>query len=192
MKTKIQNLPQSYRLKSGKLGFLRGRFKGKNKSTIQLYAWDFVGDCILENCPVFRYCEKQPNADSENQKCQIQLEYVRQTANIILNCFDLDEALAFMVGTHLIPLYSDLVFLKITRAGLRSPVTAGARGGVLMHPVIKELRETHRRIVAMWSEIGLNYKVVAEEMGKIKPDLKKGDRTLYSRMMASKNREKKK
>ena len=60
MKTQIKNLPQSYRNRSGKLGFLRGRREGPNDSRVQLYAWDFVRDCLDEACPVYDYCEKQP------------------------------------------------------------------------------------------------------------------------------------
>ena len=193
MKTRLKNLPGSYHMRSGKLGFLRGRMDGPDNSRVQVYAWDFVGDCLEDSCPVFRHCEKMPPPDAEHQKCSIQLEYVRQTANVILNCFEeMDDVVAFKVGAHLIPLYSDLVFLKLERAGLRRATLTSDRGVVTVHPIIKELRETHRRIVGMWGEIGLEYGPIAEELEKIKPDLKKGDRTLYKRMMASKAREKKK
>ena len=62
----------------------------------------------------------------------------------------------------------------------------------MMHPVIKELRETHKRIVSMWAEIGLDYNKVEDGIKRTEPDLKKGDRTLYRRLMASKLRERNK
>ena len=193
LKTRIQNLPQSYRNRSGSLGFLRGRREGPNDSRIQLYAWDFVGDCTREDWPVFRDCEKQPDPDSDtySPKCSIQLEYIRQTANIILNCYeDIDEVTAFKIGTHLIPLYSDLVLLKLTRSGLDHVVLTSNRGSISIHPVLKEIRETHRRILATWNELGLKSTTARKELENLEPDFKKGDSTLYSRMMASKNKEK--
>ena len=192
LRTRIYNLPQSYRNRSGHLGFLRGRRDGPNDSRIQLYAWDFVGNCSRERCPVFRYCEKQPDPDSgSHQKCPIQLEYIRQTANVILNCYeDIDEVTAFKIGTHLIPLYSDLVLLKLTRSGLDHVVLTSNRGSISIHPVLKEIRETHRRILATWNELGLKSTTARKELENLEPDFKKGDSTLYSRMMASKNKEK--
>jgi hypothetical protein len=183
----MRNLPTSFHLRSGKLGFLRGRRDGPDNTRIQLYSWDFVGDCTQEQCPVFRHCEKVPE---NGGKCPVQLEYIRQTANVILNCFeDMDDVVAFKVGAHLIPLYNDLIFLKLERAGLRRATLTGNRGNVSVHPVIKELRETHRRITSTWKEIGLDFGDVAQQLARVEPDLKRGDNTLYSRMMASKNKE---
>jgi hypothetical protein len=57
---------------------------------------------------------------------------------------------------------------------------------VKVHPIYKELRDTHRQILSAWRDIGLRGQPVygGEELAKEK-DLKKGDSTLYSRMMKS-------
>jgi len=185
--SQMSKLPASMRQRIGSHMVLpKGRRDLDPETRVTVYSWDAAVDCIREECPAHQYCHLVPDKKSGTQKCAVQVQYVRQCANAILNSYPkADEILLYKIGTHLIPLYGNLIRLKITELGVRRLSSFTNSGSVKIHPVYKELRETHRSILNTWKELGLGPPISDKEVVEEAGDMKKGDPSLYSRMMES-------
>ena len=189
--SRLNKLPASFRQNSGMNMILtKGKRDIDANTRVTIYSWDAAVNCLFEECPASAYCHLMPDRESStgHQKCVVQIQYTRQCANAVLNSFPkADEITLYQIGTHLIPLYSNLIRLKITELGVRRTTYVSNTGLVKMHPIYKELRDTHRSILNAWRDIGLrgSPQYAGDDLGEPKKDPKKGDASLYSRMMKS-------
>ena len=190
-------LPSTYRKNSGnKMSLGKGTLENGKK----LYAWDTVQNCLDNDCPAFQYCDfaisklsekrKSQLSDLEN-KCFAQVSYLRDVASLILSELpDIDQITLFKVGSHLMPLYSMWARLKIAELGVRNVVSTGPRGGFVVHPIYRELRDTVIKIEQMWKDTGLEAnRWKMEGLGGEGPpelQLQKGSSSYYERVMQSK------
>jgi len=195
------SLPASFKQNSGKRMSLT---KGNTSQGKQLYSWDMVQDCTDAECPAFQYCDfsitkvaehKDAGTKSRlgNGKCYTQLIYLRDVVTLILGELpDVDQITLFKVGSHLIPLYSMWARLKIAELGVTSVVHTTPRGGIGIHPIYRELRETAMRIEQMWEKTGLEsirWKMGNLDQGPGDLNMREGNNNFYDRVMNSRTKD---
>lgn len=142
-------------------GIMRIQTHEKLKKTYPV--WSATPNCILTQCPAYHAC---PYDKEAAQKCQLILKYLRTCELMVVDNFyeQLDESQLFRIGMHLMPLYKQLVRLKIVEMGVTTLEDIGLRGQIKIHPVLKEIRETLRAIDQQWTLLGLDEKLKAPEI----------------------------
>lgn len=159
--------------------------KGEVRKGVTLFAWDGVQDCNPERCPVLNKCTYQKEG-----KCQVQTQYLDNLYQAITTTYKyLDQVMLFKIGTQIIPLYAHLMKLKIVELSLTSPMTVTSKGGLVIHPVYKEIREVLKTIAVMWKDLDLTFETSLnpDPTGSATPaqgkrDFEKGDPTYVKRM----------
>jgi len=151
-------------------------------SDLQINIWDKVRRCKGKNCPLADVCPYE-HANKEDPTCSCLVERKYLTANIgpfmeLLTRVN-DQFLMQWIGMHLIPLYLDLVQLKMAKLALDKESDGGivytdGKGQIRIHPIFDEIRKTHKEIFNMWRTTGLQ-KIAADagffkDGGKIIPD----------------------
>lgn len=148
-------------LEKGKLGELHFR-KGKAGGH-DLISWDGVHPCRGEVCPIHRRCYCLGKNNPGVAKCAVQRDYIE---NLLTSLYAkhpiLDSVQAHRVGMHLIPLYSQLIRLKVVEMGVEDMVVETAKGGLSVHPVFKEIRDVMKAISATWKDMELEAPTVKE------------------------------
>ena len=125
-----------------------------DKGTIggrSIIAWDTIANCKLKECLVYDRCSYLKRG-----KCGVQVAYVTTLTSTIMNRYKyLDELSLFKIGTHIIPLYSQLCKMKILEMALEDVDIIDDKGRVLIHPVYKAIRETLTTITIMWRDLDM-------------------------------------
>jgi|GEM_PF-7071052 hypothetical protein len=124
--------------------------KGKAKdSDVNLVTWDAVPNCDPEECPIADNCPY-----NKSGKCTLRQNYQKHVVDTVLKSFDsVSEEQMLKIGMHLIPLYSQLIEMKIV--ALDAPKMVVNRGSLAPHPVFKEIRLIIREISACLRDIGV-------------------------------------
>jgi hypothetical protein len=150
----------------------KGKFGG-----IAVNIWDKVRDCTGEKCELFSSCPymqseaklKRIEAGDNLGVCRIEQKYLYAILKPyweLLNKVP-DEFVMQQVGMHLIPLYHDLVQLKMEKAKLKAITYADSKGTKRIHPVFDQLIKTHEAITRIWKNSGLLK--LAQEVGFMQP-----------------------
>lgn len=116
--------------------------KGSTRDGIPVVQWDAIQDCDGRRCNLGATC---PLMD-EGKKCGIRREYLDYVYRHLIGFVKPTAKMSlFKIGFHLIPLFSQLVSLKIANHG--RPVTyLTDKGSIQMNPLFREIRETIRAI----------------------------------------------
>ena len=144
---------------------------------LNINLWDKVRECIGTECALYTKC---PYFLTDNKKalaesgaplgnCRVEQKYLHQ---IFKPFFELirkvpDEFVVQTIGMHLVPLYHDLVQLKMLKASLKSIAYTDSKGTIRIHPVIDQLEKTHKTIMTVWRQS--NLQKVAEAVGFMSP-----------------------
>ena len=156
MANKRDLFSQDYMIRFGSLTVARGKEDG-----LYLYAWEAIPECTDKNCPLDKRC----SFTRRDGKCQVVAGIVRGALTSILSNYGpkLNNAVRNRIGTHLMPLYSDLARLLVYETSLTSPHFIDQAGNPKINPVYKEKREIARIIETMWKQLGLADMPVGEE-----------------------------
>lgn len=139
------------------LGIAKGQINGN-----RFPLWDSVPLCRKKECPLFEECQYHKDV---TKKCKLQVHYLRSALDITLSNLPSkspSEYTLSKVGLHLLPLYKQLITMKMLEHTLRSP-EVGEGGKVKIHPVYKEIRQINKDIDMVLKDLEVN--------GSIKKDL---------------------
>jgi hypothetical protein len=140
--------------------------------------WDKVRNCTGLKCELFSQCPYMQNeAKIEKIKenrgdygvCRIEQKYLHAIMKPFWALLEKvpDEFVMQHVGMHLIPLYHDLVQLKMEKAKLKEITYTDSKGTKRIHPVYDQLLKTHKEIHATLKSSGLLE--LAKKVGFMKP-----------------------
>jgi hypothetical protein len=116
-----------------------------------IIAWDTIASCKAKECMVYDRCSYLKRG-----KCGVQIAYVTTLTSTIMSRYKfLDELSLFKIGTHIIPLYSQLCKMKILEMALETVDIIDEKGRILIHPVYKAIRETLTTITIMWRDLDI-------------------------------------
>jgi len=147
----VTDLPLRYYNEIGKMHLLKGK---DTTGTKQIITWEMVKVCRAERCDAYGLCEY---GDSGFRRCRIEMSYLRTVSLVLYRSFAsvLDEPTMMRVGLHLMPLYQNLCRFLIVEIGAEALIPT-AKGGVIVNPVYKEIREHIKLIELTWRSLGLN------------------------------------
>jgi len=122
---------------------------------VKVISWDAIPPCRGEVCSIWGICSKRGKEVSKRH-CGVVHEYLGNVNEMIFRNYynQLTEPMLFKIGMHLIPLYKQLCRLKIEELAVENLVHI-VSGRYLIHPIMKEIRETVKDIEKVWSSLGL-------------------------------------
>lgn len=108
--------------------------KGSTKDGVPVVQWDAIITCVEEDCHIFDVCPYEKRG-----KCRVRTEYLSYVHTIMHGQIDPDNRLAkFRLGMELIPLFNQLVDIKIAAYGAK-PIYHH-KSGMSVNPILRELR----------------------------------------------------
>jgi len=89
--------------------------------------------------------------------CRVAASYLKSVSTTILGNYEdkMDEGTLFRVGMHIIPLYRNLIKMKIEEIGVKRVVQKDERGKLSINPLYKEIREYIKLLEQMWKSVGI-------------------------------------
>jgi len=119
--------------------------RGRTKTGNKVVSWDVLSYCLPDECPMREVCPYKKRPDV---KCMVELKYVNAVYDLFIgaNMEDMDALALNRAGLMLIPLYHQLVKLKIAAYGVRNPIIMLPNKTITVHPVFKETREVMKTI----------------------------------------------
>ena len=150
-----------------------GHMKTLNKGVIKNFeggvklrwiSWDAIDLCIRETCMCAEICEHDPTGvvkrgfyDKLENRCIVQYDAIKEMERCLLDSIpaDIDQVLLFRIGTELVPLYKQWAKLNMYEIG-SSVMATGAKGSLVPHPIMKELRAVIHEIGITWK--GLDFR----------------------------------
>lgn len=132
--------------------FVRGR-NNRAKVPVPFVIWESVDKCDPETCPVGKGCEHM--GFCENEKCAVQAKYLGSVMEVVFKAIDkrADEMALMEVGFLLIPLFNQLVKLKIQEVGLQGRIVEYTKKGPMINPILKEMRSCIMTIKATMQDL---------------------------------------
>ena len=126
--------------------------KGVTDDGLQLVIWDYVERCRNKKCPISDKCTY-----GRTGKCMVQVKYLNAVFAPLQEIIETvgDPIMMQMIGLHLVPLYHQLVKMKMVEMTVKDPVLDDAKGGKRTHPVYKEMRDIMKSIMMHWKDSGL-------------------------------------
>ena len=153
--------------------------KGKtSKEETPIVLWDAVPQCDPETCIIEDMCPYQKIG-----KCTLRGNYQKHIVDTVLGCFDeVTPDQMLKIGMHLIPLYSQLILMKMQ--ALKAPAMVIARGSLVPNPIFKEIRNIIREVSFVLRDLGVSADPLLKggDVPK-KPSDGKGSRTYYDSLM---------
>ena len=124
----------------------------KSKTGCYAVLWNAPKICGGKKCPIFERCE----ARNEKETCQLHKSYLESIFKSALDMLGVGITTreAVRLGMHIIPLYSILFELKLAVTAVSSVYIVGAKGGIGINPIYREIREQIKCIDDMWSKLG--------------------------------------
>jgi len=140
--------------------------RGTGRSGNSLWSWDALQDCEGKSCPAAprcQYLEKALERGESLSKCRVMATYLKSVSTTILGNYEdkMDEGQLFRVGMHIIPLYRNLIKMKIEELGVRRVVNQDEKGKLSINPLYKEIREYIKLLEQMWKSVGISGVLVA-------------------------------
>lgn len=163
---------------------------GKNKQPVPI--WDAIRDCDGERCELVHRCPYyDPEKGRPMKKCWIEMRYIDTVLDTFL---EIDskreegmEALDLQkIGLHVIPLYQQLVRMKMKAHAIRrGEDVVGTGASMKTHPVYKEIRSIIKDIDASLDRLGLGGKRTPSGggLGLDDTDYENGDPDYHERLM---------
>jgi diadenosine tetraphosphate (Ap4A) HIT family hydrolase len=157
MTRRTDHITSTYEGSFGSLSVARGTGRSGNS----LWSWDALQECSAEGCPASPSCQylrKAQERNEEMEKCRVMANYLKSVSTTILGNYEnqMDEGQLFRVGMHIIPLYRNLIKMKIEDIGVRRVVNVDERGKMSINPLYKEIREYIKLIEQMWKSVGIS------------------------------------
>ncbi len=147
--------------------------------TTSFPVWTAIQDCEGENCISANVCPYLNG--TENRKCAVMMKYLKQVEKTIMDTHgkNMDDFDLFRVGMHIVPLYKQLVRLKIIEMSIssRSIPEMTKAGTTKIHSLFKEIRECVKAIDSTWRDLGIS----KGEQPKV-ADLVPSERGYYEKM----------
>lgn len=163
------------RQKLCKMVLNKGVAEGSGR-TMQL--WDVVKECS-EECPAYGICEYRPTPAG---RCTFMHKYLQSIIDGLLAVEkELTDDQLKRFGFMVLPLYQQLIMLKIETVPLKSAII-GKGVGSKVHPVYKEIREVIKAIDAQLDKIGVSIPVKEPESPEDAMDMEEGDPGYYERI----------
>lgn len=133
-------------------------------SGVEVLIWDKVRDCRADDCPIFQSCPYMATAFKRKKaaelraagkrigNCGVEMKYIYHIEQPFLAMMQKSPEPFIMqtIGMHLIPLYHDLIQLKIEKAGLKEITYRDSKGTLRIHPVFDQLDKVHKMILTAW------------------------------------------
>jgi hypothetical protein len=155
--------------------------KGIIREGVSLVGWESIDDCKGDECYAAFRCD-QP----KNGKCAVQVKYIQEVCNMVFKNYGyLDEKGWFKIGMHLLPLYSQLCKMKIIESGIKDMACVNNKGGIYIHPIYKEIRDTIKCILSVSEDLNVFVKElpIADFKSDAKnPKKERGDPGYYGRI----------
>ena len=132
--------------------------------------WDAVRNCRVKKCPIYKVCAY---AKGKNKKCKAEIKYISSVFKSIDNSVGdkMTQLLLNKISLHLIPLYHQLVILKIEAYAVDSVIYYNKQGAMKINPIFKEIRETISSIEKTQRSMGIDgeYLDIKNHRGRLKP-----------------------
>ena len=157
MTKRTEHITSTYEGAFGSLSVARGTGRSGNS----LWSWDALQDCTGNDCPAAPSCQYLQKAkergDEICDKCRVMATYLKSVSTTILGNYEdqMDEGQLFRIGMHIVPLYRNLIKMKIEEIGVRRVVTVAENGKMSINPLYKEIREYIKLIEQMWKSVGI-------------------------------------
>lgn len=113
---------------------------GNLKRDVPFILWDSIPMCDIAKCSIGAVC---PNAaKSEGRKCTIQTKYIKNVYGWLVDAVadNVDTITMMDIGLQLMPLYGQLIKMKILETSLEHNLTEQTKSGIKIHPVYREIR----------------------------------------------------
>lgn len=192
---RLRNMPAHQSNRAGSLRMNRGEIT-KRVGSQTMIMWDVAMNCLFKECPFYERCpyvvkwRNKYDSEGRTKKCRAQIEYTNTIYRAMMDRFDAaritDEQVA-KIGLQIIPLYTQLFKMKMIEYSLGYDKVAqfGAKGGISIHPVYKEIRELIKTINSVWKGVGSeNIKNGRKSSKDVKEDVEGfGDTSFYKMMM---------
>lgn len=122
--------------------------------------WDKVRQCKFEKCPLWNDCPyyKVDGIDrSRKTSCLVEHKYVSENLKPFMELFKRipDPFVLQFVGMHIIPMYVDLVQLKVDKLKLKDYWYTDIKGVIKAHPILDQILRTHNSILDAWRKVDL-------------------------------------
>lgn len=172
--------PREWKEKFGKPTIRRGKLvvpreDGKDKRTtfkkdIVLVSWDALPNCTENSCKIFDKCNITEGMKESKYVCGVMKNYLKSISLILFRNYGdkLDELQWTKIGLELLPLYRNLVRMKIYELGLVSITTTSRQGNIVINPIYREMREQMKVIELIWKSLNLGG--IPLGVGDIPPD----------------------
>lgn len=150
--------------------------KGKNgKDETPIVLWDAVPKCVPEECIIEDRCPY-----SKGGHCTLRVNYQKHVVDMVLGSLEtVTEEQMLKIGMHLIPLYTQLIAMKME--ALAAPTMVVSRGSIVPNPLFKEIRSVIKDITFVLSDIGINGGAL--KGGGIPDKPERGNRSYYDKLM---------
>lgn len=122
-------------------------------SDLKLIIWDAVQDCRGEDCGLYDDC---PYAKAG--KCSIETKYLTNVFNSIVEDIgpSLTQSLLNKISLHIVPLYHQLIKMKMYAYTLNDIMAYTQQGIPKPHPVFREIRDILKCIESTQRSAGLD------------------------------------
>jgi hypothetical protein len=168
----------------------KGELNGK-----RMYCWEYTAPCIPNECALWDRCSwRALSRKTPNNTCLLRWKYVKEMEQCVLTDYGstMTQTQMWQLGMHLVPLYQELVSLKIFRASLRTDeLFSEWKGLPKVHPVIGLISSTMKTIAVVMREMGLGGVVgkVGEKEKGLSAALIAGDPSYYATLLEEEDEE---
>ncbi len=109
-------------------------YKGSTQDGVSVVQWDAITVCEEESCNIYTVCPY-----NKVGKCRVRSEYLDHVHTIMHGQINSDMKLAlFRLGMELIPLFNQLIDIKIAAYGCTTVIAT--KHGWSVNPIMRELR----------------------------------------------------
>ena len=120
--------------------------KGKS-SGLALCSFDALTNCTMKDCCIYDSC---PYNKDKNKACGIRKQYLSHVLKTLEKVpSTLNELVGLKIGFNLIPLFSQLINMKILAHSLSGNIMRGTQ----IHPVFREIRQTIKLITDLLKDL---------------------------------------
>ena len=162
------------REKIGGIAIHKGK---KDGESIPIVMWDAIPKCDPESCPIVELCPYNKNGN-----CTLRVNYQKHVVDTVLNSIkEITPEQMLKVGMHLIPLYTQLIQMKML--ALNADPMVVARGAMVPNPIFKEIRIIIREVSACLRDIGISGETLLKGGGIPAVANDKGSTTYYDSLL---------
>ena len=162
------------REKIGGIAIHKGK---KDGESVPIVMWDAIPKCDPDTCPIVDLCPYNKNGN-----CTLRVNYQKHIVDSVLASIkEITEEQMLKVGMHLIPLYTQLIQMKMI--ALNADPMVVSRGSLVPNPVYKEIRIIIREVSACLRDIGISAEPLLKGGNIPAVSMEKGSRTYYNSLL---------